>query len=54
MTVYYWIILLLEGFYTDQTPRIRLRAYKTNERRMASFFDRMDPRFVSRNAIVLQ
>ena len=35
-----------------QTPR--LRAFETNERRMAKFSETMDPCFVGRNAAVLQ
>ena len=34
------------------TPR--LRAFETNERRMANFSESMDPCFVGRNAAVLQ
>ena len=35
-----------------QTPR--LRAFETNERRVAKFLETMDPCFVGRNAAVLQ
>ena len=35
-----------------QTPR--LRAFETNERRVAKFSETMDPRFVGRNAAVVQ
>ena len=35
-----------------QTPR--LRAFETNERRVAKFSETMDPCFVGRNAAVLQ
>ena len=35
-----------------QTPK--LRAFETNERRMAKFSETMDPCFVGRNAAVLQ
>ena len=44
--------MLLGAVYAVQTPR--LRAFETNEMRMAKFSERMDPCFVGRNAAVLQ
>ena len=44
--------MLLEAVSVVQTPR--LRAFETNERRVAKFSETMDPRFVGRNAAVLQ
>ena len=44
--------MLLGAVSTVQTPR--LRAFETNERRMAKFSETTDPCFVGRNAAVLQ
>ena len=44
--------MLLGAVSAVQTPR--LRAFETNERRMAKFSETMDPCFVGRNAAVLQ
>ena len=44
--------MLLGAVYVVQTPR--LRAFKTNERRIGKFVETMDPHFVGRNAAVLQ
>ena len=44
--------MLLGAFSAVQTPK--LRAFETNERRMAKFSKTMDPCFVGRNAAVLQ
>ena len=44
--------MLLGAVSVVQTPR--LRAFETNERRVASFAEKMDPYFVARNAAVLQ
>ena len=44
--------MLLGAVSAVQTPR--LRAFETNERRMAKFSETMDPYFVGRNAAVLQ
>ena len=48
-----WIRRMLLG--ADSVVQIsRLRAFETNERRIAKFSEMMDPCFVSRNAAVLQ
>ena len=44
--------MLLGGDSLVHTPR--LRAFETNERRMAKFSEPMDPCFVGRNAAMLQ
>ena len=44
--------MLLGAVSVVQTPR--LRAFETNERRVAKFSETMDPCFVGRNAAVLQ
>ena len=44
--------MLLGAVSAVQTPR--LRAFETNERRIANFSETMDPCFVGRNAAVLQ
>ena len=44
--------MLLGAVSVVQTPR--LRAFETNERRVAKFSVTMDPYFVGRNAAVLQ
>ena len=44
--------MLLGAVFVVQTPR--LRAFETNERRVAKFSETMDPCFVGRNAAVLQ
>ena len=44
--------MLLGAFSVIQTPR--LRAFETNERRVAKFSETMNPCFVGRNAAVLQ
>ena len=44
--------MLLGADSVVQTPR--LRAFETNERRLAKFSEMMDPCFVGRNAAVLQ
>ena len=44
--------MLLGAVSAVQTPR--LRAFETNERRVAKFSETMDPYFVGRNAAVLQ
>ena len=44
--------MLLRAVSVVQTPR--LRAFETNERRVAKFSETMDPCFVDRNAAVLQ
>ena len=44
--------MLLRAVSTVQTPR--LRAFVTNERRVANFSETMDPCFVGRNSAVLQ
>ena len=44
--------MLLGADSVVQTPR--LRAFETNERRVAKFSEMMDPCFVGRNAAVLQ
>ena len=44
--------MLLGADSVVQTPR--LRAFETNERRVATFSEMMDPCFVDRNAAVLQ
>ena len=44
--------MLLGAVFAVQTPR--LRAFETNERRMAKFSETMNPCFVGRNAAVLQ
>ena len=44
--------MLLRAVSVVQTPR--LRAFETNERRVAKFSETMDPCFVGRNAAVLQ
>ena len=44
--------MLLGAVSAVQTPR--LRAFETNERRMANFSETIDPCFVGRNAAVLQ
>ena len=44
--------MLLGAVSAVQTPR--LRAFETNERRMAKFSETIDPCFVDRNAAVLQ
>ena len=44
--------MLLGADSVVQTPR--LRAFETNERRVAKFSETMDPCFVGRNAAVLQ
>ena len=44
--------MLLGAVSVVQTPRIR--AFKTNERRIGKFVETMDPYFVGRNAAVLQ
>ena len=44
--------ILLGAVSAVQTPR--LRAFETNERRMAKFSETIDPCFVGRNAAVLQ
>ena len=44
--------MLLGADSVEQTPR--LRAFKTNERRVAKLSKMMDPCFVGRNAAVLQ
>ena len=44
--------VLLGADSVEQTPR--LRAFETNERRVANFSEMMDPCFVGRNAAVLQ
>ena len=45
-----WMLLVVD--FVAQTPR--LRAFETNERRVAKFAEMMDPCFVSRYAAVLQ
>ena len=44
--------MLLGAFSVVQTPR--LRAFETNERRVAKLSETLDPRFVGRNGAVLQ
>ena len=44
--------ILLGAASVRQTPR--MGAFETNERRMAKFFEMMDPCFIGRNVAVLQ